>query len=98
MSLLARLRRSTWLSGALLLALAAGIVAPLGWLLGLRSWPPYVGLLVAALLVMGWLERLWVRRPVRPAPRLPSRFKVLPGGKRNDLSPDESTDSPRWLM
>jgi len=98
MSFLATLRRSTWLSGALLLALGAGIVAPLGWFLGLRAWPLYVGLLVAAILAMGWLERLWMRRPARPAPRLPSKFKVLPGGKRPDLRNDESADDPKWLM
>jgi len=98
MSFLAALRQSTWLSGALLLALCAGVVAPFGWFVGLRSWPFYAGLLAGALLVAGWLERLWMRRPARPAPRLPSKFKVLKGGKAPDLRDDESRDDPKWLM
>jgi 4-hydroxybenzoate polyprenyltransferase len=98
MTFLTTLRRSTWLAGALLLLLCAGIAAPLGWIAGLRSWPFYVGLLAAALLLAGWVERLWMRRPVRRAPPLPSKFKVLPGGKASDLRQDESADNPKWLM
>lgn len=96
--MLSKLRQSTWLSGALLLALAVGIAAPVGALLGFRSWPFYVGLVVGAVLVMGWLERLWARRPVDTRARARSKLKVLPGGRGFELHEDEPSDKPRWLM
>ena len=52
-------RGAPWLSGALLLLLSVGLVAPAAWALGLRRWPFYVGLLAALLLLQGSLERLW---------------------------------------
>ncbi len=98
MRALAKLRQTPWMAGLLLLVLAAGISAPLGYALGLRSWPFYVGLVVAALLLMGWVERLWKRRPVSLPPRFHGKFKVLPGGKGYDIKKDDATDNPRWLM
>ena len=99
MRALAKLRQTPWVAGALLLVLAAGIAAPLGHALGLRSWPFYVGLVVAALLLMGWVERLWKRRPLPLPPRTQGKFKVLRGGKGYDINKkDDSTDNPRWLM
>ena len=103
MPTLSRLRRAPWLGGALLLALAAGLVAPLALALGLRGWPLYAGLGAGLLLVFGALERLWQRRPL-PRPKRAadrSRFRVVPGGKgnghANDVKDDEG-DKPRWLM
>jgi hypothetical protein len=103
MPLLSRLRRSPWLSGAVLLALAAGLVAPVAYALGLRRWPLLAGLAAVLLLLFGGVERLWQRRPLsrpkRTANRL--RFRVVPGGKGNGRdhdSSDDSGDTPRWVM
>jgi len=104
MSALDRLRRSPWIAGFLLLALAAGFVVPLGVRWGLSYWPFYAGLAAALLLLFGWIEKLWkTPRPPRP-PRNRSKLRVLPGGRGNghdkdfDLAKDESTDKQRWLM
>jgi hypothetical protein len=106
--LLSRLRRWPWLSGALLLSLAAAVVAPAVYELGWRRWPLYCGLLAALLLVFGWIERRWKSRPVPRGYRVAdrSRFRVVPGGKgkangkARDVHEDRSEDGdkPRWLM
>ncbi len=103
MPVLARLRRATWLSGAVLLALAAGVTAPVAYALGVRRWPLVVGLAAAFLLLFGGLERLWQRRPLprrhRAASRL--RLRVVPGGKGNGRPHDTTDDDgekPRWVM
>jgi hypothetical protein len=96
--------RAPWLGGAVLLALAAALVAPLVLLLGSRRWPLYVGLGAGLLLLFGTLERLWQRRPL-PRPKRAagrSRFRVVPGGKGNghahDHPSDDDGDKPRWVM
>ena len=103
MSLLARLRRAPWLGGAVLLALAVGLTAPVAYALGVRRWPLLVGLAAVLLLLFGAVERLWQRRPLprpqRAAGRL--RFRVVPGGKGNGRDPDAGDDDgekPRWVM
>ena len=111
MSLMPRLRRSPWLAGALLLALAAALVAPVAILFGLRRWSVYAGLAAVFVLLFGTVERLWQSRPLprrsRPVDR--SRFRVVPGGKDKgngraaDLPEDREAqggegDKPRWLM
>ena len=103
MVLFARLRRAPWLSGALLLALVAGLTAPAAWALGVSRWPLLVGLAAGLVLLFGRLERLWQRRPLprrrRVAERL--RFRVVPGGKGNGHSHDSTDDDgekPRWVM
>ena len=71
-----------------------------GFALGVRSWPWYVGFVAAAILAIGWGERLWTRR-TRPAPaRIRGKLKVIQGGKAApyDLEKDHSTDSQRYLM
>ncbi len=111
MNPLGRLRRAPghpggpgapWLSGALLLLLSVGLVAPAAWALGLRRWPFYVGLLAALLLLQGSLERLWQRRATTRPPKARRRFRVVPGrkgnGKSYDLAADDSTDKQRWPM
>jgi len=104
MSLLARLRRAPWLGGAVLLALAAGLTAPVAYALGVRRWPLLVGLAAGLLLLFGGLERLWQRRPLRRSPRATRRhrFRVVPGGKGNgrdhEVTTDDDGDEPRWLM
>ncbi len=102
MPTLSRLRRAPWLGGALLLALAAGLVAPLALALGLRGWPLYAGLGAGLILVFGAIERLWQRRPL-PRPKRAadrSRFRLVPGGKGNghDQPRDDEGEKPRWLM
>jgi fatty acid desaturase len=101
---LTRLRRAPWLAGALLLALAAGLVAPLAYTLGWSRWPLLAGLGAGLILLFGGLERLWQRRPL-PRPRRATghaRFRVLPGGKGNghdhDSTKDDGGDKPRWVM
>ena len=101
--MLSRLRRSPWLAGALLLALAGGLAAPVLLWLGPRRWPAWVGLAAILVLLFGWVERLWQRRPL-PGPRRVAdrrRFRVVPGGKGNghdhDLTDDDG-EKPRWLM
>jgi protein-S-isoprenylcysteine O-methyltransferase Ste14 len=100
---LSRLRGSPWLAGALLLALAGGLAAPLLLWLGLRSWPAWVGLAAVLVLLFGWLERLWQRRPLPRPTRVAARrrFRVVPGGKGNGHAhdaPDDDGEKPRWLM
>jgi hypothetical protein len=104
MPTLSRLRRAPWLGGAVLLALAAGLVAPLALALGLRGWPFYAGLGAGLILLFGAIERSWQRRPL-PRPKRPAgrgRFRILPGGKGNghtdDQPGDDEGDKPRWLM
>ncbi len=104
MPLLARLRRAPWLGGALLLALAAGLTAPVAYALGVRRWPLLAGLAAGFLLLFGGLERLWLRRPLSRPPRTSRhrRFRVVPGGKGNghdhDVPTDDDGDKPRWVM
>ena len=103
MPTLSRLRRAPWLGGALLLALAAGLVAPLAYRLGPGRWPLLAGLGAGLLLLFGGLERLWQRRPL-PRPKRAAdrtRFRVLPGGKGNGHAhdkKDDGGDKPRWVM
>jgi hypothetical protein len=104
MTLLSRLRRAPWLGGAVLLALAVGLTAPVAYALGVRRWPLLLGLAAAFLLLFGGLERLWQRRPLprrrRAAGRF--RFRVVPGGKGNgrdhDTTGDDDGEKPRWVM
>ena len=96
--MLSRLRRTTWFSGAVALVLAVAIAAPAAYALGIRSWPFSLGIIAGVLLLMGWLERLWKRRPVLPKARQRSKFKVVSGGKQLDLGKEDSNDTPRWLM
>jgi fatty acid desaturase len=103
MPLLARLRRAPWLGGAVLLALAVGLAAPLTYALGFRRWPLSVGLAAGLLLAFGGLERLWQHRPLPRPHRVAGRhrFRVVPGGKGNGHAHDSTDDDgekPRWVM
>jgi hypothetical protein len=77
------------------------LAALVGSALGLRSVSSYFGLVVALVLLFGWLER---RRDPRPAPTKPprsrTRLKVIEGGlkARYDLSKDDSTDEQKYVM
>jgi len=102
MNPLGSLRGAPWLSGALSLALAVGLVAPAAYALGLRRWPFTVGLVALVLLALGSLERAWQRRADNPPPRPRKKLRLVSGGKGNghahDLENDTSTDKQRWLM
>jgi hypothetical protein len=108
MSPLSTPRRTPWLAGALVLVSLAVLIAPLATHFGLRRWPFYVGLAAGAVLLLGWLERLWQRRAVTPRSpfaerrRHRGRFRVVRGGKGNghahDVLGDDDGDKPRWLM
>ena len=93
--------RRSWFPGGILLAAAVVVAVLAGLALGVRSWPWYVGFATAAVLAIGWAERLWTRRaaPV-PASRIRGKLKVIQGGKAApyDLEKDHSTDSQRYLM
>jgi hypothetical protein len=104
---LARLRRSPWLSGALLLALIGALVAPAVYYLGARRWPHYVGLAAGLVLLFGAIENAWRSRPLPKRNRVVdrSRFRVFTGGKGKDKGnghakdvPDDDGDKPRWVM
>ncbi len=103
MPLMPRLGRSPWLTGALVLVLAAALVAPVAVVLGLRRWAFSAGLLAMLILLFGAIERLWQRRPApgvpRPLPR--GRLRLVPGKKRKGNGHgDEPSDgdTPRWVM
>jgi hypothetical protein len=104
MPALSRLRRAPWVGGALLLALAAALTAPVAYGVGLRRWPLLVGLAAALVLLFGGLERLWQRRALPRLSRATDRrrFRVVPGGKGNGrdhaVAKDDDGDEPRWLM
>jgi hypothetical protein len=93
--------RRSWLPGGALLIAAVLVAVLSGLALGIRSWPWYVGFVAAAILAIGWAERLWTRR-VAPAPpsRIRGKLKVIQGGKAApyDLEKDHSTDTQRYLM
>jgi hypothetical protein len=106
-SFLARLRRSPWLSGALLLALVGALVAPAVYYLGASRWPLLVGLAAGLVLLLGALENAWRSRPLPKRHRVVdrSRFRVFPGGKGQDKGnghakdvPKDDGDKPRWVM
>ena len=92
-------RRSEWLPGVAILSVAVCVAGLVGGAVGARSWAVYVGLAVAVVLVMGWIER---RRATVPAPaprRHRTRLKVIQGGKSGyDLEKDHSTDDQKYMM
>jgi O-antigen/teichoic acid export membrane protein len=93
-------RRSWWPGGALLIT-AAVVAVVSGVALHIRSWAWYVGFGAAAILAIGWAERLWTKRRVPPpASRIRGKLKVIQGGKAApyDLEKDHSTDTQRYLM
>jgi membrane protein implicated in regulation of membrane protease activity len=92
--------RIAWLPGVIVLAAAFSVPVAAALLLGVRWWPAYLGLAVAALLLIGGMERLWARRSTPARPRARGKLKVLQGGKAApyDLEKDSSTDNQRYLM
>ena len=92
-------RRSPWLPGVVLLAAALLGGAGAAWLLGARAWWAYLGLVLAVVLGMGFLERIWEQRKAPRPPRGRGRLKVIPGGKAGfDLEKDDPEHRQRWLM
>ena len=93
-------RLSLWLPGVAALAAAIGIAALLGLAAGVRAWPWYLGLVLAALLAIGWHERFRARRQAAPPrPRSRGKLKIVRGGKAGyDLAQDDSTDHQKYMM
>ncbi len=93
-------RRSQWAPGLGILGAAVGIGSLIGVSVGVRSWPGYLGLIVAVLFLMGWAERFRVARPARPRrPKPASNLRLIPGGKGEiDLEKDRSTDDQKYMM
>lgn len=91
-----------WLPGATVLAASIVVAGLAGFALGVRSMAWYAGFAAAALLLMGWIERLWAGRTAPPAPsKIRGKLKVIEGGKARtayDLEKDRTTDSQRYLM
>jgi O-antigen/teichoic acid export membrane protein len=90
-----------WVPGVAILVVSVSLAVLLGSAIQLRSWASYVGLIVALVLLFGWLERRRDARP-RPSPRpsrTRSRLKVIEGGRdaKFDLSKDDPTD-PKYVM
>ena len=89
-------RRSEWLPGVAILSVAVCVAGLVGGAVGARSWSVYVGLAVAVVLVMGWIER---RRATVPAPaprRRRARLRIVEAPKSvYDLEKDHSTDDQR---
>ena len=92
--------RRSWLPGGLLLLSAVLVAGLAGFGLGVRAWSWYVGFVAAAVLAIGWAERLWMRRTTPAPARSRGKLKVIQGGKAApyDLEKDHSTDSQRYLM
>jgi hypothetical protein len=92
-------RRSEWLPGIAILSVAVCVAGLVGGAVGARSWSVYVGLAVAVVLVMGWIER---RRATVPAPaprRRRPRHKIIEGAETAyDLEKDRSTDDQKYVM
>ena len=93
--------RRSWVPGVALLVAAVAVAVLCGLALHIRSWAWYVGFAAAAVLAIGWAERLWTKRAVPPpASRIRGKLKVIQGGKAApyDLEKDHSTDTQRYLM
>jgi len=92
--------RRSWVPGAVLLVASVLLAGLCGFALQVRSWPWYVGFVAAAILALGWVERLWTHRTAPAPPRSRGKLKVIQGGKATpyDLEKDHSTDSQRYLM
>ena len=91
--------RAPWFPAAAQLGAAVLCGIAVGWALGARTWWAYLGLMLAALLGMGYAERLLARRKAPRPPRARGRLKIIPGGKAGyDLEKDEPEHTQRWLM
>ena len=90
----------SWVPGAALLAAAAIAALLAGLALGIRSWPPYLGLAALVVLAMGWIERLWTARQAPAPPKARGKMKVIRGGGKAeyDLESDQTTNNQRYLM
>ena len=90
----------SWMPGAALLAAAAVAAGLAGLALGIRTWPPYLGLAALVIIAMGWIERVWMSRQQPAPPRSRGRLKVIRGGGKAeyDLASDETTNNQRYLM
>jgi hypothetical protein len=102
MSLLQRIRRAPWLSGAIVLLLIAAILSPLGSRLGSRYWAYGAGLAAFLLLARAGIDRMLKAASSPRPPRARGKLRGLPGrrgrGHDFDLANDDTTDGQRWLM
>lgn len=88
-----------WLPGLLVLISATALGLLTGMALELQSWPPYVFLVILALLLIGALERILERNKHVLPPKAKSRLRLIRGGRNGfDLESDESHKDQKWLM
>jgi O-antigen/teichoic acid export membrane protein len=91
-------RPASWVPATALLGAATLAGVAVAWSLGARAWWAYLGLVLAALLGIGFVERLWLQRKA-PRPPRGRGLKVIPGGKAGlDLENDDPEHRQRWLM
>ena len=93
-----QLGNAPWAHGAVLIGVAAVLAGVVGWALGSREWPTYLGLTLGFILLAGWVERVREQLPA-PPPRRRSHLRVIKGGRPDvDLADDNSTDDQKYVM
>jgi O-antigen/teichoic acid export membrane protein len=95
-------RRTEWLPGVAILVVSVALAVLLGSAIQVGSWVSYVGLVVALVLLFGWLERrrdAQLRPASRPS-RARNRLRVADGERdaKHDLSNDDATNDQKYVM
>ncbi|MCL4821871.1 MAG: hypothetical protein KJ067_22310 [Vicinamibacteria bacterium] len=92
--------RPRWFAGAVTLSAAAAVTAVISLALGIKVWSIWLGLLIAAVLLIGQAERLMNAPRVPREHKLRKNLRLIRGGKSApyDLARDETTNNQRWLM
>jgi hypothetical protein len=96
-------RRSEWLPGVAIVGVATALAILLGSAIGTRSWLSYAGLVLALVLLFGWLERRHDERhrAQKRSRRSRGELKAAERGRATseyDLSKDRSTDDQKYVM
>jgi len=93
-------RRAEWQPGVAILCVAVCVAGLVGGSIGAHSWTTYVGLAVAVILVLAWIERRRATVPSpAPKPRHRTQLRMIEGGKTGyDLEKDHTTDDQKYVM